>query len=68
MYCVYIAPIWWKEIVFKMFNHIFLLNVVYIDKGSDNTYVILKRVILVTQNTEKAVPFTACTNMGYSQK
>lgn len=31
--CVYIAYVWWEEIVFKMFNHILLLNIVYIDKG-----------------------------------
>lgn len=37
MYCVYVPYIWCEEIVFKMFNPILLLNIVYIDKGKNNT-------------------------------
>lgn len=37
MYCVYIAYVWWEEIVFKMINPVLLLNIVYIDKGHNDT-------------------------------
>lgn len=46
--------------MFKLLNHIFLLNV-HIDKVN-NTYIIIKRVVLSTQNSEETVSFTACRN------
>lgn len=60
MCCMYLVYFWWEKFLFKLLNHIFLLNV-HIDKVT-NTYIILKRVVLGTQNSEETVSFTACRN------